>query len=383
MKKQEEYGMLLRNDKGMVLPIVLSFIVLVLFSVFSMAQMVRRDAHMIDSIKLRQQARYLAEAGINHAFASLRKYGMASRADFADSLDVGSYSVTYQVQGSRILITSTGTVSGKDVSVSAEIRDNTATALNYFSGAGNDLKIRSQVTDASIVGDIHANNNVFLMAVGRDARLDIDGYVSATGIVQQGNRHNVPDVHDTGLYIRGENNEQSDVEEDAERITFPEFNLESYRALAMDSGDYYPSDKDFKNISLDPGNGIVYVEGRAKFSGSCTIKGGIVAEEVLIVGTLNQTKKGDRNVIIAMAQDGDIRINGKLHTEEALVVAFQDIRAVQANSQVNVSGTLLAERDIDIRGVNTKIDYKYIRMDPADMTGTGGEGPFTVISWNS
>ena len=133
---------MLKSQSGFVLVLVMAFVGLMLFSVLALGTMIQRDANLIRQVKEREQARYMAEAGINHALAVLQEDGFTAWSNFNDTLDTGSYSVTRTETGGRYLLTSVGTVNGVSKTVKAEVIDKTPTALNYFSGAGNNVVIK-------------------------------------------------------------------------------------------------------------------------------------------------------------------------------------------------------------------------------------------------
>ncbi len=374
-----------KNQRGLVLVIVMAFMALMLLSTVSLSIMIQRDIRLIRSIKEKEQARYAAEAGVAHALAAIKNEGFASRADFSDTLDTATYSVTFSETGGRHLVTSVGTVSGISKTVTAEVADNTPTALNYFSGAGNDIKINSLVANATIVGSIHANNDVYLKSGPIIAHLWVTGTVSATGIVKEGSRLHQTDGFwgaylDTHVYINDVNKDNAVVFEGVSRITFPTFDYASYEQAAIDSGDFYSGDQVFSSETLTPGDGIVYVDGDAEFRGPCGINGGIIADNIRVIGTLSQYKAGNRNVILA--KTGDVRIFGRLYTQEALVYAAQDIASLQILAEIEVNGIMLARRDITMWNFITTINYNYVYITPSDMMDENGEAPFKLISWN-
>jgi len=382
--KETNVGHKVGNDrngrKGMVMIIVMVFTGLMVLSIVFLSTMIHRDIRLIQRAKVREQARFMAEAGLHHAFAKIKQDGFDSRADFNDSLDTGSYSVTFSETGGRHLVQSVGTVLGVSETVSAEVEDNTPTALNYFSGAGNDItiKVHTNIDDAEITGDIHANHDVYLI-VQPHAQLTITGDVSATGIVVEGNQHYNSDNKDTDLWINSVNNDGATIYEGTIRITFPDFDYAKYKEAAQDDGLYYSSSQNFNNQTLSPDNGIVYVDGDVTVQGTCTLNGGMIADTITISGTLDQAKTGDRNVIIA--KEGDIQISGRLETEEALVYAEQDIYTHEHwGAEVVINGIMLAKRNITMWNFRTDIDYSYVYILPPDMTEESSG--FRVISWN-
>jgi hypothetical protein len=375
----------LRSQRGMVLAVVLGFVGLMAMSTMSFSTMVQRDINLVHTVKTHEQAMYMAEAGINHALARIRLNGFSSRANFSGALDTGTYSVTYSTVSSRYMVTSIGTVSGVSETVTAELEDNTPTALFYFSGAGNDLKIYCLVALATITGDIHANHDVNLASGPLISWLRITGDVSATGIVKEGalwhdGGSGFSDLLDNHVVINGMGNDTATVYESQPRITFPTFTYDSYKQAAQASGNYYSSSQTFNNVTLTPANGIVYVDGDATFRGTCRVNGGVIANNILVINTLEQRKAGSRNVVIA--KGGDIRVFGRLYTEEALVYASQDILSVQALAEIDINGIMLAGRNIDMWNFITLIDYNYIYVSPSDMRGANGEDTFRVRSWN-
>lgn len=364
----------LKNKKGILLVIVMSFMGLIVLSTVSLATMIQQDVRLIQCVREKEQARFLAEAGINYALSDIKTNGFASKSDFSGSLDTGSYSVTFSETGGRHLVTSVGTVSGISKTVTAEIKDNMPTALNYFSGAGNDIKILSQVALCQIDGDIHANHDVNLRA-GFLSAFIINGDVSAS--------HRV----DTSEGVWGTLQINGTITNDADNITFPQFDYDAYEEIAQDSGDYYSSDTTFTG-TLSPANGVIYVNGTATFTGTCVLNGGIIAEKIDI-GTnrrnradFYQFKNGsfDRNVIIA--KNNNIEIWGRFDVEEALVYARGSIKTKVGESIANVTGILLAGEDINMWNALTYITYNYRNVVPENMTDEDGDDIFQLVSWN-
>lgn len=377
-----------KKEEGFVLILSLLFIALMVLSTVSLSTMIQQDVRLIGKIKEREQARFMAEAGINHALGNIKEDGYASFGGFSGSMDTGSYIVSKSTVSGRDLIRSVGTVNSISETVSIEVKDNFPTAINYFSGAGNDIKINSLVADSSIVGDIHANNDVYLKSGFIFSWLTIAGDVSATGIVKEGTKYDQGsgDMWDNHVVINGASDDTATVYEGADRITFPSFDYSKYKEEAIASGDYYSSDQSFSSVTLSPGNGIVYVEGDATFSGTSVLNGGIIADNISIQraggasAIFTQYKSGDRNIIVA--KNGDIDIRGRFAIEEALVFAAQNIQTQQVLSFVDVNGLMLAKGDIDMWNVVTSIDYRYVYTVPSDMLGEDGEAFFKLVSWN-
>jgi hypothetical protein len=350
-----------------------------LMSIVYLGNMMKQSVALIQRSKLNEQALYVAEAGINHALARIRDEGFDAREDFQGNLDTGTYSVTYSDLAGRYMIDSVGAVSGITKTVSVELDPLTPTALEFASGAGNSIAIFSSVANASITGNIHANGNVFLSSWFFFTSLNITGDVSAAGIVKLGFQYEVTDWFDIRVYINGVQGESATVTEDAKAITFPSFNYDLYRQEADDGGDYYEGDQIFDGDTLSPANGIVFVDGNATFRGLCTLNGGIVADSITIEGTLDQNLSGERNVIIARITD--INLYGRLDAEEALIYAARDIASLQANAEIEVSGIMLARRNINMWNYKTFIDYNHINTYPSDMEEEPEGIPFRIVGW--
>ena len=369
------------DQKGVVLVVVLSFVALMVLSTVMFTGILKRDIELIGRAKLSEQAKNVAEAGVNHAIAKLIADGFDSRTNFNGSLDTGTYSVTYSSSGDRVLVASVGTVSGVSRTVSAELENRFPTALLKMFAGGNDIKARASSSDAtiSIIGDIHANNDVELRAVGGGGTVSITGAVSAVGIVQEGSQHDADDSLDDDVSINGAVNDTAIVTEGADRVKYPSFEYDTYKQEAIAAGTYYSGNTTFDGDSL---SGIIYVDGNVKITGTVNLTGGLVGDDIDIVGTLNQTKNvtGDRNFILA--KDMDILINEELLVEEAIVYAKRDLRTRAAGTSVNITGIVLAERDMSFWNVQTTVTYVYKLTHPSDLAGTDEKDMIHVVSWN-
>lgn len=366
------------DRKGNVLPIVLAILSLMVLGTVNVITVIQRDAAFVQRVRVSEQARMLAEAGLADAFARLKASGGRPIANFTGTLDTGSYSVAFTAFPDRAKVTSRATVSGITSAVSAEIVSRIPTALNYFSGAGKImLRIQSGV-DAVIEGDIHANNDVIIECQPH-ASMHIAGNVSATGIVQEGLRHYDDDNKDDDIYINGINNDGATVYEGARRITFPFLDYAKYRQDAIDSGDYYDSDQTFTSTSLNPANGVVYVDGKVTINGICDLTGTLIADSVYVLGTLRQYDSPKCDMIVA--KSGDIMVTGRLEIQNGIAFAAQDIISYKIlEPQLAVNGILLALRNIDMWNFKTFIDFRHVYMIPDYMTeeSTG----FVIVSYN-
>ncbi|MGB2662076.1 MAG: hypothetical protein WBD04_06810 [Candidatus Omnitrophota bacterium] len=370
----------LKDKSGEIMVIVLAFVSLMIMSVLYLGNMMKQDVNLVQRVVLIEQASYVARAGINHAFARLQKDGFDAREDFQGTLDTGTYTVTYSETAGRYTLTSLGATRGVTRTIIVEVVPLTPTALNFASGAGNNYSLFASLAVAVIRGGIHANNDVYLSARRFFSSLTVTGSVSAKGIVKLGAKYKESDDFDQNVVINGISGESATYEEGARGITFPSFNYERYREEAQESGDYYDTSQVFDSVTLSPGNGIVFVDGDATFTGNCDLYGGIVADNIRVEGDLSQYKSGERNIIVARA--GDVGVLDRLYTQEALIFASRDIIALSGFADFNVNGVMLARRNIDMWSFLTYVTYDYINTYPSDMEEEPEGKQFEIISWD-
>jgi hypothetical protein len=374
---------MMRGNKGVIFIIVMVMSMLMVFIAVSASNMLLQDVHMVKHLKYSTEAQYLAESGISDALATLVELGFPARTNPANfpqkNLGEGTYDVTVIESGTRVLLSSVGTVRGVSRTVALEVKDNTPTSLYYMMASGSDMMFRALLLGwANINGNMHSNRNLLLQALWA-GWIDVDtcgssccdGRVSASGTVdvREGFAGNVTIHGNGGVPIEG-----------APPVTFPNFDYTYYKGLAQASGDYYSGNVVFRDQTLSPGNGIVYVEGTATFRGECHLNGGIVADRIEVLGDLNQHKSGTRNVIISRSQD--IRIFNKLAAEEALVYAGGDFRVFNAGSIVSITGTLISARYLRMWDALTYITYNHRVLYPDGLVIGSGDVTIEIVSWN-
>ena len=132
---------LIKNEKGIILIIAMSFVVLMVMSAVLLGNMLQQDVQLITKVRSKARARYIAEAGIHHAMAKLKLDGFGSRADFDGTMETGSYKVVFSESSGRYLATCEGTVGGVTETASIEMEDLTPSALYYVTSSGNDIWI--------------------------------------------------------------------------------------------------------------------------------------------------------------------------------------------------------------------------------------------------
>ncbi len=375
------------NKKGAIFITVMIISMLMIFIAVTASNMLMQDAHMIKHLKYSTQAQYLAESGISEALVTLADNGFAARGAYfplTGSLGGGGFEVTIIEDDGRILLSSVGTSGTVSRTVAMEVKDNTPTSLYYMLSAGADMRVRAFFLGlADFNGDIHANNNVRLRAQALalitvdpcDTSGCCDGDVSARNRVFLSEGF-FADIRIAGSVLEGDA---------APLVTFPQFDYAYYRAEAIASGDYYSGNKTWNNESISPSNGIVYVEGTAYIDGTCDLYGGLVADRIRVEGRLNQHKSGDKNVIIAKGENtiGDIDIFYRIDVEEAIVFAQRDFSVQGIGGRVEVTGALIAFRNIAIWNSLSRVTYNHLVLSPLGLLGPEGEDePLTIISWN-
>ena len=249
----------------------------------------------------------------------------------------------------------------------------TPTALYYMMAAGSVLRLRAFFLSlVDINGDLHANDDVRLTARAlglvdvdpcTDPSFNCDGDVSATDRV----------FLSTGLMASI--NIAGTVTEGADLVTFPTFDYAFYQTEATASGDYYAGNKTFgsggSSTNLQPTNGIVYVEGTCTMYGTVNLYGGIVADRIRVFGRLNQIKTGTKNVVIS--RTNDIEIFYRFDAEEAIVFAGRDFGVISAGSYINITGNLLAYRNLRVWDFFATVIYNHRLLSPDGLTiGSGG-----------
>lgn len=367
---------MIKNSKGTVFMIVLVMSLLMVVIAVSASNMLLQDAHMVTHLKRATQAQYIAEGGISAALATLVQLGFTAKdtpGNFPETnLGDGKYDVTVTQSGGRVLLSSVGTVNGTSRTVAAEVKDDTPTSLYYMMSSGSDLTLRALLIGwADVNGDMHSNRNMRLQTLFL-GWIDIDtcGSACCDGSISACNT----------IATLGNVSYAGSKTEGAAAVTFPNFDYAYYRDLAIESGDYYSGDATFRNRTLSPANGIVYVEGTAKFRGVCHVYGGVVADRILVEGEFYQHKSGTRNVIIS--RNDDIRIYRLFQTEEALVYAGRDFRIFSVGSVVNVTGILIAARYLRMWDALTYITYNHKLIYPDGLIIGSGDVPIEIVSWN-
>jgi len=382
------------GKKGIIFINTLIISALMVVIAVAATNMILQDSYMIRRLKNSQKAQYLAEAGINAALAGLADDFNLGIFPVSGTIGADTYNVTYAESGGRVLLTSTGTVTmGSGTSddivrrVSAEIKDLTPSSMYYIMSSGTDLRIRAGfVTLTDINGKVHGNNSVWLrtgLLLGFMDISDTATYTTDTVYIDT----YLGTITVDGVHF-GIGTHTTRDGWNAIAVTLPEFDYNYYRQLAIDSGDYYSGNRTFDGATLTPGNGIVYVEGKATIKGNTHVYGGLVAEEIEIAterwwifvtkkGEFYQHESGDKNAIVSRL--GNISVDGELHTEKALVYAENDISSLAIGSVIDVTGVICSGRNINLWEFIAYITYNHSK--PAVKFGPD-VNLVKIISWN-
>lgn len=345
-------------------------------------QMAGQDLHFIGMLKKSAQAQYLAEAGIAEAASILTADFDAkdNALNFPETaLGEGTYDVTVVQSGERVLLSSEGSVDGVTRTAMLEIKDNSPTALNYAQAGGNNVLLFTIIgSDADITGDIFANINAILTA-GLWTSITIDGDVFAGGQV-------------IVTEFVGGNVSLNSATDNAGNITFPSYDFQYYRAIAQANGRYYNGNTVFNNqtINLNTAGGVLFVDGNVTFKGTCNVTGAIISTgKIMIYGRLNHARGANYPTFPAlMTEDDDILLLKLLVTRgrlfaNGLVYSGKDITLVGVNTQLNVTGSVIAKGNIiQANGVVSDLDIVYNPENPPGLIVPAG-GYISIKSYNS
>ncbi|MEI8344972.1 MAG: PilX N-terminal domain-containing pilus assembly protein [Candidatus Omnitrophota bacterium] len=134
---------LLTNDRGVIFLTTMIALFIMALTATMVYQLTSQSVYLANYLQKSTQARYLAEAGLNHAFAVLRSNfnNWNNAASFpTTALGTGIFRATVSKASSRYLVSSTGTVSGVSRIATAEVKPppTTASAFDYAISVGGE-----------------------------------------------------------------------------------------------------------------------------------------------------------------------------------------------------------------------------------------------------
>lgn len=365
----------LRNVKGTVFVISMVISMLMILIAVSASNMLLQDVHMIKRLKRSAQAKYLAEAGLSEAFATLAASSTWSASSGSGTLGSGGYSYTISQVATRWLVISTGTVSGVSRTVSAEVKNLYPASMTNALAASNDIDIKSVQADVTIKGDLHANNSCMLREQGPSTLISVQAYGDATGkitacntLLTSGNV-SIADMANSG----GGKPPQ----------TLPSFDFGYFKSVAQSSGEYYSSDTTFddQDHPLTGGTaGITFVNGTATFKGTNAITGGFVATNDIKLNnnnTITQVHDAGNRFPIFMCQNS-MKLYGAFSSiEDNIVYAQNDVKIQTTGGTSSTVGTVLAGNSFTTNANNVLI-FTYGAVVAPEVIPSGME----VVSWN-
>lgn len=261
---------LLQNDKGTVFVTTMLTLMLMLMAGEYFYKMADQGNYTVKRMQSSTQARYLAEAGMSSAFASLYSSWSTSKSWASTNLGLGSYSASVATpSGSRPLVTATGVVNSVTRATTAELTAPSPSALNYAIAGGGNASIDSGTANSpgTITGDIYGGGNVTLDGASNGPTLAVTGSVQAGGNL----------TSSSSATVSG-----SSTPNYSTSVAFPTPTMSYYQNIAQTNGYYINGNKTYTNASPIPANptgGVIYVTGNVIIQGTqsttaCIVAGG-------------------------------------------------------------------------------------------------------------
>lgn len=254
-----------RGEEGSALITVMFVAGMMMMAGAFMVYVAGNASHRARRMKQDGQALALAEAGIAHMVANLRtNYSHWVGNTNTGAILVEGYTGTYEVVatdlgGGSLLISSEGAVGAARVTTVLEVLGTAEDERDKMFGAGGSILADDDVTMATgaprIYGTIHSNGDVLRSGGAMPPVFDD---VSAVGVVEI--------VPVAGNAYPG-----------SARRPIPEFNFEAYREMALNGGIYLEGDQELRGANLQPGNGVVYVNGNVRVRNQSFLHGTLVA----------------------------------------------------------------------------------------------------------
>lgn len=264
------------NRQGSALVIVMGMVAVMGLLGAVMATVTGQSAFRVRKTLRACRALSTAEAGVadvldimNTNFAA--GIGVSYQEDFGD----GSYAVSTALDGAsgNIMITSKGTYGGETRTTRLELLGDKYAVWTALAGecaiiAGGDATLETAAP--IILGRVHANGNIY----HSKGNIKVQGDLTANGVVQitpQSGYQAIPG-HAT--------------------VDVPSYlPFDPWRTLAQNGGLYYDGNQKWNKISLNPGNGVVYVNGDVEINNKSSINGTLVASgSITINNRFTQTQ---------------------------------------------------------------------------------------------
>jgi hypothetical protein len=371
------------NKKGSVFittMITMLLMVMVGGSIFSVAT---QDFFFINRLKKSLQAQYLAEAGLATALSTLNiDFTRKSTASFfpLTTLGDGTYDATVSEPiSNRVMVSSVGTVSGVQRTVSAEVTPPTISALAYMLAGGSAIDLRlTAFSTCDVTGDIYAATTINMRATANAASINIHnaGDVYAGGTITNGG----------GTITYGSLNPNY-----AGVIGFPVMDFNFYQTEAQDNGYYYSTDMTFNSVTtlpVDPAGGVIFINGDVLITDTQPVTTACIVATGSITITQGTTTIAQYLDYPAMlTRDGNITIRsvgnsaqGKL-IATGLVYSGNDFSLSGNHNTAVVTGSIIARGTLEEIGTQCALTMIYVLQNPTGMISSGGSD-MTIQSYN-
>jgi len=364
------------DRKGIVFLVAVILLGITVLICSGLTVLLLRDVYTIRRFKHSNQAYFLAEAGIERAIQSLYDSNFdTSPFPMADiPLGEGRYTVTLDTSKHSsqdlVLAVSTGTVKGVSKTIKVLLRDNSLEAFNYPVLCGG----RMWVAGGSGIygGDVRSNNSNRNWAV-------LVGGLIATGYVDE-------DVYACGEIKKtwlGEIN--GDEYPYSSAIEMPPFDADFfnyYKELAQNGGIYYSGAHTFTSGTYSPGNGVIFVRGKAVVNGNVTLNGCLIATGRILVNPnfhdYSFTQNQIANLPALMTSGGDIgiyspsTINGLVYSSNRVLTFSLPLGII------DIDGAVIGKGGVYLYAT-TRMDF--VRQNPPGIPTS--DFPLQVICWSN
>lgn len=321
-----------RGDRGAAIVVVLLISGLLTLLAASMSWLVSQDAHMATMLRRRTQAHALAEAGVSHALAVLAQDfdQRTNPAAFPETaLGPGVYHAKVDaVGGDRVLIRSTGVVEAVTQIVEVDVAgpsrwlpDLVIFANSYFRPRGN----------GQIFGNTHSN-----------AYSDMSGNIWIGGNA----------TASESMSVKGATVVEGTALGNQPTIPYPILDFDLYSQMASNGGTVYNGNTTFRNQTLQPGNGVVWVNGNVTLTAHNHLHGCLIATgNIMQSGHLTQypVATDDGELPALMSRDGSIVLAGQTNVD-GLIYTLQGDIDLRGGSSTGIDGKLYAGSAVIGRG---------------------------------
>lgn len=262
MTAKNAKGYIKSSNTGAALIIVLGLVVLMTLACGIIAAMTNQSAFRVRKTLRASRALSIAEAGVADVLDIMNtNYSAGVGVSYTKQFSDGTYSVKTSMDSTsgNVLISSTGTFEGEVRTTRLELLGDKYAMWNTLASecaiiAGGDATIETAAPD--INGRIHANGNIF----HSKGNIKVHGDLTAGGIIQITPQSGFQAVENHG------------------QVQVPTYlPLDPWKTLAQNGGLYFNGNQTWNKINLNPGNGVVYVNGDVKINNKSSIHGTLVA----------------------------------------------------------------------------------------------------------